>query len=300
VKLKFDFYVPTDRPGIVPNAYGVAFLILVFAIFAAGIYRRGHFAGISITLMVLGLVAMIQTNSTLDNVSGEVIDCEPGEEGGIGRVTLVLKNRGELPRYNLYVQPLKEHRAGPALFVPELRYHTTLELKIALKGRGIERLERIRIHSQGFYGLFFSWKWLRTDAEIVAYPRPQGHAPLPLYDMATTRRTRLNDDFMGHLQYHRGASLRAVDWKAFARGRPMMIKDFGSAELGPVRLAFSAAPGIDAETRLRQLSAWVFACIAERRSYSLELPGRNLPEGSGRAHSKAALRLLAAYIEDRA
>jgi len=291
-------FIPTDRPGILPTIYGFGFFTLIVDVFALGFFRNsGPYHTVGLTLIVLGMVAMIQTNSNMDSVTGEVIQSEPGEEGGIARVLVVLRNGLQPARYNISLQTLKKFHLLEPPFVQELKTSCTVRLQIKCAARGVYHLQRIKVQSRGYYGLFSAWKWIFTDAKLIVYPKPEGQQPLPATDQGDRLRYLTGEDFVGHRPYQAGASLKQVDWKAYARGQPLLLKEFGSRGEGPIQLRFQDALGHDTEARLRQLSAWVFACAAQNRSFSLELPGYTLAEGSGREQLREALRHLASFEE---
>jgi uncharacterized protein (DUF58 family) len=291
-------FVASDRPGILPTIYGFAFFTLIVDVFALGFFRNsGPYHTVGLTLIVLGMVAMIQTNSNMDSVTAEVSHSEPGEEHGITRVHVVLRNGLQPARYNLVLQTLKKFALLRSPFIQELKTSSTLTLEIQSKKRGVYPLERIKIQSRGYYGLFTAWKWIYTDAKLIVYPKPEGHQPLPIADSGQTLRYLTGEDFVGHRLYQAGASLKQVDWKAYARGQPLLLKEFGSRGEGPIALRYQDALGPDTEARLRQVSAWIFACASQNRAFSLELPERTLPEGSGREQLREALTRLASFQE---
>lgn len=291
-------FIPTDRPGILPTVYGFAFFTLIVDVFALGFFRNsGPYHTVGLTLIVLGMVAMIQTNSNMDSVTADIIQSEPGEEGGTARVLVVLRN-GQLPaRYNISLVTLKKFKLINAPFVQELKTSTTVPLDIQCPVRGVYTLQRIKVQSRGYYGLFSAWKWISTDAKLLVYPKPEGHQPLPAADEGERFRYLAGEDFVGHRLYQPGASLKQVDWKAYARGQPLLLKEFGSRGDGALHLRYQDVLVPDTEARLRQLSAWVFACASQNRPFSLELPQFTLPEGSGREQLRAALFRLASFEE---
>ncbi|MDQ3234595.1 MAG: DUF58 domain-containing protein [Pseudobdellovibrionaceae bacterium] len=291
-------FIPTERPGILPTVYGFGFFTLIVDVFALGFFRNaGPYHTVGLTLIVLGMVAMIQTNTNMDSVSAEVIQSEPGEEGRTARVLVVLRN-GLMPaRYNLSLQTLKKFRLVDQPFVQELKTSCTVPLEIQCSARGVYHLQRIKIQSRGYYGLFSAWKWVFTNAKLIVYPKPEGHQPLPSADEGHRLRYLSGEDFVGHRLYQPGASLKQVDWKAYARGQPLLLKEFGSRGEGPLQLRYQDVLAETTEARLRQLSAWVFACATQNRPFSLELPGRSLAEGSGREQLREALLHLASFEE---
>jgi uncharacterized protein (DUF58 family) len=291
-------FIPTDRPGILPTVYGFAFFTLIVDVFALGFFRNsGPYHTVGLTLIVLGMVAMIQTNSNMDSVTADVIQSEPGEEGGTARVLVVLRN-GQLPaRYNISLATLKKFKLLNMPSVQELKTSMTVPLDIECPVRGVYALQRIKVQSRGYYGLFSAWKWIFTDAKVIVYPKPEGQQPLPAADEGERFRYLTGEDFVGHRLYQPGASLKQVDWKAYARGQPLLLKEFGSRGDGALHLRYQDVLVADTEARLRQLSAWVFACASQNRPFSLELPQFTLPEGSGREQLRAALFRLASFEE---
>lgn len=291
-------FAPMERPGILPTVYGFGFFTLIVDVFALSFFRNaGPYHTVGLTLIVLGMVAMIQTNSNMDSVTADVIQSEPGEEGQIARVTVILRNGTQPSRYNLSVQPFKKFQLVNHPFVEELKTSHPLALEFRCEKRGVYPLQRIKIQSRGYYGLFSAWKWVRTDAQLIVYPKPEGHQPLPFADEGEKMRYLSGEDFMGHRLYQPGASLKQVDWKAYARGQPLLLKEFGHRGEGAIHLRYQDTLGTDTEARLRQLSAWIFACASQSRAFSLELPQETILEGQGREQLREALLRLARFRE---
>jgi uncharacterized protein (DUF58 family) len=291
-------FLPTDRPGILPTVYGFAFFTLIVDVFALGFFRNsGPYHTVGLTLIVLGMVAMIQTNSNMDNVTAEVIQSEPGEETGTACVTVVVRNAQLPARFNISLQTLKKFKLLNTAFIQELKTSGSVRLEIQCPRRGVYPLQRIKVQSQGYYGLFSAWKWIFTNAKLIVYPKPEGQQPLPAADEGERFRYLTGEDFVGHRLYQPGASLKQVDWKAYARGQPLLLKEFGSRGDGALHLRYQDVLVKETEARLRQLSSWIFACASQNRPYSLELPNVTLPEGSGPEQLRAALFQLARFEE---
>ena len=95
-----------------------------------------------------------------------------------------------------------------------------------------------------------------------------------------------------------GKSQRHIDWRAVARGQPLMTKQFAAEAEGSVHLDFSALRFHDVEERLSQLALWVIEAERARRPYSLRLPNTNIAPGLGEAHFHRCLRELSLFPHD--
>jgi uncharacterized protein (DUF58 family) len=90
-----------------------------------------------------------------------------------------------------------------------------------------------------------------------------------------------------------GESQRQIDWKAVARGQPLMTKQFTAEADDLLHLDYDQVRLADPEQRLSQLALWIVEAERARRRYSLHLPGTRIPSGSGEAHYHRCLRALA-------
>jgi uncharacterized protein (DUF58 family) len=103
------------------------------------------------------------------------------------------------------------------------------------------------------------------------------------------------DDFAGVRPYVPGESQRHIDWKAVARGQPLMTKQFAAEAEGSVHLDFFAIRFPDVEDRLSQLALWVIEAERARRPYDLSLPGVEIPPAIGQSHFHQCLRALGLF-----
>ena len=103
-------------------------------------------------------------------------------------------------------------------------------------------------------------------------------------------RSKPGDDFAGVRAYVPGESLRHVDWKAFARGRPLSVKQFTGG--GGYELWLDAAEmgRLPLEARLSQLALWVVNAEKEEIPYALKLGRTTLPLGLGAGPDAARAR----------
>ncbi|MEP6679618.1 MAG: DUF58 domain-containing protein, partial [Betaproteobacteria bacterium] len=181
----------------------------------------------------------------------------------------------------------------------------TLTLMAPTIRRGRVPLGRLTVSSDFPLGLWRGWAYVHFPLEGIAYPRPEPAAPpLPRGhdgpDSAAPARGG-DADLAGLRDYQRGDPPQRVAWKAVARGAGWFSKSFDGAQGGgPVVLDWNALAGLDAETRLARLTAWVLAAERVARPFALILPGFALPPGQGREHHRAALTALALHDDARA
>jgi len=95
--------------------------------------------------------------------------------------------------------------------------------------------------------------------------------------------------------YVSGESQRHIDWKAVARGQPLMTKQFTAEADGLLYLDFAAVPFSDLEERLSQLVLWVIEAERTRLPYGLRLPAVEIAPSLGHSHFHHCLRALALF-----
>ncbi len=306
-KLKFPKLPFTERDGkpyILPTLYGIGYLFLIVNIFALGYYRdNAPYHTVGLTLIVFGVVAMIHTNANIQNIKVKVDHCEPSEAGDIGEVHLLVQCLGSAPSHNLIIELDKNFQADQAM-LKEVSYETKSRISVRSNKRGIYPVARVKVASKGLYGLFRAWSWHHTEKHIVVYPNSKGNHPLPSGMTANTakelseisRKGREGEDFQGHRPFTQGESLQHVDWKAYARGQDLLIKEYSGQGSEPLDLNWQDTNG-DTEERLEQLSSWIAQMNRSQREYSLHIPGTDLSRASGTAQDEAAYFALAAYEE---
>ena len=152
-----------------------------------------------------------------------------------------------------------------------------LELPLPAPTRGLVRLERLRLATAHPFGLFRAWTWVHTPIEMLVYPQPRGSLPMPaqpgVRHGAQAASAAGTDEWAGLRPFRDGDSPRHVDWKAYAREAPLLVKEYtqGAAELRD--FDFARLPLADSEARLSQLARWVVDAEAHGERYGLTLPG---------------------------
>ena len=292
------------KPVIIPTVYGGLYLLLVVAAFVQGYYRHnGACHGVGLMLTVFGIVAMIQTNYTVAGMTMIVRDAPPAEEGRpltlhvqVAKAASNMARRlaGEV-RFNLKIDaPPQLNTVHPgvigSLGADQVAMVT---VTVAAQSLGVHPLQHLRLSTRGMYGLFHAWIWVPTPTELLWYPRSEGMMALPARGDGGTSTGRLGEEFSGHHPYLPGDSLGKVDWRAFARGRPLMVKNFAGGADTQVDLSLEQVQQLGFERGLRQLSAWIRLCAQDGRCFSLSIGRKKLVAARGARQARAAWELLA-------
>ncbi len=173
-----------------------------------------------------------------------------------------------------------------------------LHVQLRMARRGRSRLPILRITCSAPFGLFRTWTWVELDAPVLVYPRPAGGARVPQvpgYDTGSTQTEHGQDELAWLRDFREGDSPRQIAWKAYARGAPLLVREYRGAAARRREFDFDSLAGMDVEARLSQLSRWIVDAMARGESWILRLPGSEPLEGAGTEHRDRCLARLALY-----
>jgi uncharacterized protein (DUF58 family) len=212
---------------------------------------------------------------------------------------LALRTSGQ-EAWSLRLQ-LPEAGAAIVARVDRLAARSQLELPFALppRGRGEYRLTRLRISTTYPLGLFCAWVELPLPLCWLVYPRPlavaQGEPPEERPAESSTREVSGAGDFLGHRSWEMGETQRRVDWRAVARGGPLLVKQYDGGPEASRALSWEEAGRGDVEERLARLAGRVLVAEKAGVAYALSLPGRSLAAANGQAHFHDCMGALARF-----
>jgi len=290
------------RIYIVPTRFGLVFLIgACIMLFVGATYQNNLVNLLAFFMLSLIFVAMVQTHNNLKDVVVEAVEADPGFAGKDFLVTTILRNSSRETRYRIEMDLRKKETISVYDNVIPLLGRSSLKLRssYACGRRGRYALRDIKISTVYPLGLFHVWAWFDISAEYIVYPAPAGDRPLPTNGVGEENRgpfaSRGGEDFHGHRRYERGDSPRHIDWKARARGRPLMVKEFTEGTPSAILIDWFALEGHDTETRLSQLAAWVEEAKRRKLPFALRLPRFDRGVGLGHVHASRCLEALAVY-----
>ncbi len=163
--------------------------------------------------------------------------------------------------------------------------------------RGRYLFHALAVRSSYPFGLIWACRVTVLDLTYYVYPETRGRAEWPETllggDDGIASSRRPGDDFFGLRPYVPGESPRHIDWKAYARGRPLSVKEFAGGSGRELHLDAQALAALPLEGRLSQLALWVVNAEQAEIPYGLRLGRIELPPGRGAAHARRALEMLA-------
>lgn len=278
------------RIYIVPTRVGFGFAVLVFTM-AAGALNYQNNSALLLTCMLGATLAssMLLTWRGLHNLTLRSAHADHGFCGARLPVHLAFADDG---RTRLGLAITLDGITQPC---PLARGVGRATVTVATERRGWMPLPRMQLSTTLPFGLFRAWSWITADQQVLVYPRPLRDVRPPAHSDDHQHRITGGDEFAGLRDYHPGDPIRHVAWKASARHDHLMVREFERATPGqPLRFDWNALTGIDRETRISRLTAWVSDAYAAAHPWIL-IPEdrRTLGPANDAAHYHRCLTTLA-------
>lgn len=286
------------RIYILPTRAGVAAGALLLLMLLTAL-NYGNSMAMFITFLLAG-VAVMSIHECHRNLKGlRITMAEPTEcqAGQAGHVRMHLENPHTFVRRAL---TLRCGDAAPGRFELAPRSTATQDVLLPTLPRGRHTLPRLHLETRAPMGLFRAWAWIHLPLQIIVYPQPAGHLPLPGADGS---RLQLNagaaatgsEEWSALRPFMVGDSPRGVAWKLYARGAPLLVAQYEGESGGRRHLDLLQCRNLPREAALSQIADWVRRCERRAEAYSLQLPGTSLPAGRGSRQRRDALTALALY-----
>jgi uncharacterized protein (DUF58 family) len=252
------------------------------------------------TLSSLFIVSIPHALLNVATLKATTESVKPTFAGDEVSLPVEVTNQSGRPRYGVRVQV--PDSGGDEQAVGEIAAGRAARVRIRFpaRARGEYEVKRLCLVSAFPLGVLQATKRINCCQRFLVYPKPEGDPRLP-HDRARSAHNRPRpelgegDDFAGVRAYELGQSQRQIDWKAVARGHPLMTKQYTTEATGALYLDFATALGSDTEARLAQLALWIIEAERSRRSYGLRLRGTEIAPSLGQAHFHRCLRALALF-----
>jgi uncharacterized protein (DUF58 family) len=286
---------------VYPTAGFAALLFVLAAMWYAASSQNS--AAIYLLLFSLVSLFLISIPHTLNNLAGVTVTVESAKPTFAGQevcLPVEIANTTRATRYGIEVVLPDTDKTSTRVDCIPRESAARLTIRFSARRRGEHRIEALDLTSCYPLGFVRASRRVVSDQTYLVYPKPEGNPQLP------TSRSHFagswvqqgighGDDFAGVRAYMRGESQRHIDWKAVARGQPLMTKQFAAETKGAVCLDFSELPFADVEQRLSQLTLWVIEAERARQPYGLCLPGTEIFPALGQTHFHYCLRALSLF-----
>ena len=213
--------------------------------------------------------------------------------GQTARFPVTIEETGGRPRAGLQVRD-----AGTIALAPT--GHVQVQVCKTAARRGELTLDDVQVETLYPFGLFRAWTRMPLQATVLVYPAPSPRAPVPGSVDAAEHRGSGDlgsgaDDYIGPRSYRPGDSPRRVDWKALARQRGLVVKQFGGDRAARVWIDWHQVRASEDEARLSLLTRQVLDAHDRGMSYGLRLPGMDIDPDRGETHKHRCLAALARF-----
>jgi uncharacterized protein (DUF58 family) len=289
---------------IIPTRHGILFAcILSVMLFGSMNYNNSMGYALTFLLASISLVSILHTHRTLLGLRVELGKIQPVFAGESAQFQLLIDNSRYPARRALVwqVKPLenKEIQAPEVCIDIPANRQTVVSLSMPTTKRGRVGLERVMVYSQFPLGLFHAWAYLNFDASVIVYPAPVGSEQLPNGELdiqgQNSAQFGSGDDFMGYRDYQFGDSPQHIDWKAVAREKGWLIKQFGGADITQIWLTEESVKTLGLELALSQLCLWVLRADHLATEYGLKIGTHVFQPATGEQHKEQCLKTLALF-----
>jgi uncharacterized protein (DUF58 family) len=288
-------------PLIYPTAGFAGLLFVLGAMWYAASSQNN--TAIYLLFFVLAAVFLVSIPHTLINLTGLTVTLESVQPAFVGQevsLPVEIMNDSRATRHG--IELALPESGGERRRIDHIPAHKAarITLRFPARQRGEHNVGTLCLTSAYPLGFIRFLKKFSSPQTYIVYPRPAGDVRLPsslvqrqdgrpLMDLGE------GDDFAGVRAYVHGESQRHIDWRAVARGQPLMTKQFTAEAEGVVYFDFSALHFASAEERLSQLALWVIEAERARRPYGLRLPSVEILPAVGQTHFHQCMRALSLF-----
>lgn len=291
--------LPGKRIYILPTSLGIAFTLMLFAMFIGAMNYANNLAlGLTFLLGSLALTAMHHCHRNLSGILLRSANSEPVFAGDTAKFQIALENAAPLARHELTIA--NDHGSATPITVAA-NGRSLLQVQLPAPRRGLLTLDHFEIVTMHPFGLFRAWSHLHMNVQCIVYPRPSPRALIPPPVETDTGgaqdSVKGDEDFAGMRPFHPGDSPRRIAWKAYAREQGLQVKVYAGTAVTSHVFDWDSLSGLGVEARLSQLCRWIEDAYADGRAFALRIPGVDIPANIGPAHRQRCLTALALFEE---
>ena len=286
------------RIFILPTRQGYLFAFVLLLLLVGSInYNLSLGYLLTFLLMSMAGVAMLHTWRNLARLKLRPGRCDPVFAGDVAHFTI----GAETPAPTRFAIAVRR-KDGEAVYADVVPGETiALAIPVGTTRRGLLQCGRIEIFTRYPIGLFHAWSYVDFGLKIVVYPRPDPMAGAPPAKSTSDAEEGIpvagDEEFNMLRAYRAGDAPRQIAWKALARERGLLTKEFNATASSELWLDWREAFGSNVEARLSVLVHWVLQAEGFGQSYGLRIPGVAIPPDRGDTHRTRCLEALALFDE---
>jgi uncharacterized protein (DUF58 family) len=255
-------------------------------------------------LLSIMVISSVYTRYNLSGLTVQSIRAQPVFAGGSVRFRIDIRNGATVERVAVFMtSPVPGNpgvSAGPFSCKPGAV--TSVDFSLPAPRRGLHTLSAVDLETIYPLGLFREWLRIPVSQEYLVFPRPAGIQPWPSprtlwFENVEGFHFSGGDDFTGLRPYRLGESQHHIDWKAYARGRPLSIKEFTGGGSYQQWFEWEELSPLPTEGRISQLTRWVLEADQQGKEFGLRLPGREVEPDSSSLHTLKCLKELAVFSD---
>ncbi len=282
---------------ILPTRYGwLMLLIIVLILIAATNYQNnmGYMAGF--VLLSIGSLSTFYTYRNLRQLKIKMIKPKAVYAGESATLEIEVINQTQQYRASVGIGETKVKMS--LLDVPQQSSSQFTKTFLVTK-RGWFEVPRMVISSVFPFGIFQVWSWFKTPYQILVYPKPIP-APINLSDSnhgneEGSNSVKGSEDFYSVKEYQPGDPLKQVMWKAYARGRGMLSKEFED-KVGQQKIfSWQSVAHYEKELALSYLCHELIEANKKGIDFGLEMPDQKFDLANGDKHLYDCLTALAIF-----
>ena len=288
-------------PSVYPTISFAGLLFVLAAMWYAASSQNS--AAVYLLLFTLTAIFLVSIPHTLINLAGVTVRLESAKPAFAGQeVSLPVEtmNMSRATRHGIDLALSDSATERKRIDHIPAGKAARVTLRFPARQRGEHKIGTLCLTSVYPLGFIRVVKKFAGSQTYHVYPNPEGDLSLPSSHARSPHSRPQADfgegeDFAGVRAYVPGESQRHIDWKAVARGRALMTKQFAAEAEGSVHFDFSALHFADVEKRLSQLALWVIEAERARRPYGLRLPGTEIAPAFGEPHFHQCMRALSRF-----
>ncbi|GAB5558895.1 MAG: hypothetical protein SynsKO_05420 [Synoicihabitans sp.] len=307
----WTFLYPKRGQRIMPTVSGILLISVALGIGSAAYNTSNNILFITLSLLLACLILSgVLSSLNFAKVAWRIVPTPPFRVGQTGTIGLELRNKKKiLPTYGLWFDVHTRHEPKPQRFVLRERLDpqggtARLDWTWQPTQRGLEVVELGAVGSLFPFGFLRKVLACEVRAEILVWPAPVEYQRFSILSPSRRQsghavaRIGQTGDLLALRPYQQGDSHRLIHWKASARLRKLMIRQFSTEQQEGYSLHLNSSADLWAEADQFELLCSFVATLAEDLFTLGQLGTITIDNGTPRP--VRSVRDLEAFFDDLA